>query len=89
MKTLHNSDASSATKNVKDIKFFGNGDTWRLICKASSKAEDWMKSTKAIGVGSGVVLRVTTQQGDNISEALCFVPGAQIVAKDNGDLFIG
>ena len=48
IKTLHNSDASTATKNVPDIVRFGNPDAWQLICKASSAAEGWMKSTKAL-----------------------------------------
>lgn len=46
MKSLHNTDANGAKKNVKDIIFWGNGDTFQLISKASSEAEGWMKSTK-------------------------------------------
>lgn len=79
MKTLVNTDANGATKNVKDIVFWGNGDTFKLISKASSAAEGWMKSTKAMEVeGVGCVVQVTTQQGDNIAEALTFVPGVKI-----------
>lgn len=62
MKTLHNSDVSGARKNVKDIKIVGNGDLFRLLCKASSEAEGWMKSTKAMEVVGGCVVQVTTQQ---------------------------
>lgn len=62
-KTLHNSNASVASKNVKDIVFWGDGDTFKLISKASSESEGWMKSTKAMEiVGVGVVIQVTTQQ---------------------------
>lgn len=62
-KTLHNSNASGASKNVKDIVFWGDGDTFKLISKASSESEGWMKSTKAMEiVGVGVVIQVTTQQ---------------------------
>ena len=62
-KTLHNSNASGASKNVKDIVFWGDGDTFKLISKASSENEGWMKSTKAMEiVGVGVVIQVTTQQ---------------------------
>ena len=79
MKTLHNSTASGAKKNVSDLAVFGNGDTFKLICKASSKDEGWMKSTKAMQIdGVGCVVQVTTQQGDNIAEALTFVPGVRI-----------
>ncbi len=44
-KTLVNTDANGASKNVKDIVFWGNGDTFKLISKASSVAEGWMKSS--------------------------------------------
>jgi hypothetical protein len=79
MKTLHNSTASKAKDNVSDLIVFGNGDTFKLICKASSKDEGWMKSTKAMEIeGVGCVVQVTTQQGDNVAEALTFVPGVKI-----------
>lgn len=78
-KTLHNSTAIHASKNVKDIIFWGDGDTFKLISKASSKNEGWMKSTKAMEIsGLGCVVQVTTQQGMNVSEAVTFVPGAKI-----------
>lgn len=88
-KTLHNSTVSGARVNVKDLIVFGDGDTFKLICKASSAKERWMKSTKAMEIaGVGVVLQVTTQQGDNVAEALQFVPGAVIIPidgnKENG-----
>lgn len=81
-KTLHNSNASGASVNVKDIIFWGDGDTFKLISKASSKNEGWMKSTKAMEIGGiGCVVQVTTQQGDNVSEAVTFVPGVKILEK--------
>ena len=87
-KTLHNSDVSGAKQNVKDIKVVGNGDLFKLLCKASSQAEGWMKSTKAMEVGSGCVVQVTTQQKGidgtyAVAEALTFVPGAKIVDDIN------
>ena len=82
-KTLHNSTADGATKNVDDIKFYGDGDTFKLISKASSAKEGWMKSTKAMEIeGVGCVVQVTTQQGDNVAEALTFVPGVRIEVID-------
>ena len=89
MKTLHNSDISCARKNVKDIKVVGNGDMFKLLCKASSENEGWMKSTKAMEVpGIGCVVQVTTQQTNPdgsyaIAEALTFVPGAVITDDEN------
>ncbi len=85
-KTLHNSDISGARKNVPDIEVYGNGDIFKLLSKASSKTEGWMKSTKAMEIrGVGCIVQVTTQQGDNIAEALTFVPGVEIsLSRDNG-----
>lgn len=85
-KTLINTDANGASKNVKDIVFWGNGDTFKLISKASSVAEGWMKSTKAMEIESvGCIVQVTTQQGNNVAEALTFVPGVKIEEKFNVD----
>ena len=82
-KTLGNTDVNGARKNVKDIVVFGNGDMFSLLCKASSQAEGWMKSTKAMGVVGGCVVQVTTHQrnhdGTNsVAEALAYVPGVKI-----------
>ena len=82
-KSLHNTCANGATKNVKDIVFWGNGDTFKLISKASSELEGWMKSTKAMQAGTSVVVQVTTQQRNPdgsyaIAEALTTVPNATI-----------
>jgi len=91
MKTLNNSDVSGTRQNVKDVEIVGNGDMFQLLCKASSKKEGWMKSTKAMEVVGGCVVQVTTQQlgpsGDysvsSVAEALCFVPGVRIVDDEN------
>ena len=85
-KTLHNYTVSGAKKNVSDLITYGNADTFQLICKASSKAENWMKSTKAMEIpGLGCLVQVTTQQGDNIAEALTFIPFARIILIDPRD----
>jgi acetyl/propionyl-CoA carboxylase alpha subunit len=85
MKTLNNTTANQAKDQVSDIQFWGNGDTFKLISKASSKNEGWMKSTKAMEIeGVGCVVQVTTQQrspdGQNysIAEAVTFIPGVKI-----------
>ena len=88
-KTLNNENMDEVKKNVSDIEVFGDGDTFQLICKASSKSEGWMKSTKAMPIPEvGCVVQVTTQQKNpdgsySIAEALTFVPGVKIV-KENG-----
>ena len=85
MKTLNTSAVNDARVAVKDIEITGNGDMFRLLCKASSRNEGWMKSTKAMQLPNGVVLQVTTQQGDHVAEALQFIPGVTIVDDiDNG-----
>lgn len=89
-KSLHNTTANGATKNVKDIRFWGDGDTFKLISKASSEQEGWMKSTKAMDVGNGCVVQVTTQQRNAdgsyaVAEAVCFVPNVSILEKANSD----
>jgi len=88
-KSLGNTDASGATKNVPDIVFWGNGDQWKLLGKASSKKEKWMKSTKAMEIeGIGCLVQVTTQQGDHVAEALQFVLGVKIIEtmKEGGEV---
>jgi hypothetical protein len=87
-KTLNNTDVKGAKTQVKDIEIFGDGDTFKLICKASSKNEGWMKSTKAMEVGNGCVIQVTTQQQNpdgsySIAEALTFVPKVRVYAIEN------
>jgi hypothetical protein len=78
-KILDNTTSSKAKENVKDIKFWGDGDTFKLISKASSQSEGWMKSTKAMQIdGIGCIIQVTTQQGDNVAEAITFVPNVKI-----------
>jgi hypothetical protein len=82
-KTLKNTEASGAKKNVSDIQFWGNGDTWKLISKASSENEGWMKSTKAVQLNEGCLVQVTTQQRNPdgsyaLAEAISFAPKARI-----------
>lgn len=92
-KSLHNTCSNGATKNVKDIIFWGNGDTFQLISKASSEAEGWFKSTKAMKCGKDVVIQVTTQQKNpdgsySVAEALTTVHNKKIVetTDQNGNV---
>lgn len=82
-KSLNILDVNGAKKNIDDLEVYGDGDTFRLLCKASSKKEGWMKSTKVCNVQGGCIVQVTTQQRNadftySISEALTFVPGNHI-----------
>jgi len=89
-KSLGITDVKGAHDNISDLEVFGNGDTFQLICKASSEAEGWMKSTKAMEIPHlGCVVQVTTQQRNPdgsyaIAEALAYVPGARIVEDQKG-----
>ncbi len=87
-KTVGNTTSSGAKVNVKDIVFWGDGDTFKLISKASSKAEGWLKSTKAMEIDKvGCVVQVTTQQGNNVAEAVTFVPNVKIqTIMQNGEV---
>jgi hypothetical protein len=77
-KTLNATDTADTKAKVSDVEVTGNTDVWRLLCKASSKAQGWMKSTKAMEVPGGVVVQVSTQQGSNVAEALVYIPGASL-----------
>jgi hypothetical protein len=78
-KTLDNTSAEQAQTRISDLKFFGDGNLFKLLCKASSAKEGWMKSTKAMYIQDiGCVVQVTTQQGVNIAESVVFVPGVKI-----------
>jgi hypothetical protein len=73
------SDDKPDKDNISDLKVFGDGDTWKLLCKASSNIEGWMKSTKVCNVVGGCLVQVTTQQRNEdgsyaCAEALTFVP---------------
>lgn len=72
---------------VKDVEFFGDPDAWVLIGKAWSESQGWMKSTKAMAVGMGVLVQVTTERTDAtghtaLAEALTYVPSARIVVNE-------
>jgi len=93
-KSLQNTDQNTCRSNVKDVVMFGD-DLFKLLSKASSEAEGWMKSTKAMETPMGCVVQVTTQQMNpdgsySIAEALTFVPGVHIHEQvDRGNNIIG
>jgi len=85
-KSLGADDFDKVTKLVPDVQKFGNPDTFQLLCKAWSEEQSWMKSTKVLDVpGAGVFLQVTTQQGDNVAESVCWAPNVHLVEdKETG-----
>ena len=88
-KTLSNVSEKDTAAKAPDVEFHGNPDTFKFISKASSVVEGWMKSTKAMEVrGLGCVVQVSTQQGQNIAEAVVFIPGTKIFTDQDGVLSV-
>lgn len=91
-KTFNNINSADAQNKINDIEFFGDCDRWKLLCKASSKSEGWMKSTKAMEIdGVGCLVQVTTQQQNPdgsyaITEAMEFVPNTRIKTQTDVDM---
>lgn len=84
-RALDNTNTATATATTSDIVVSGNPDVWELVCKASSKAQGWMKSTKRMKVPGGWLYQVTTEHRAGgvasgyvtaCAEALAFVPDA-------------
>jgi hypothetical protein len=82
-KTLDISEVKGAKASILDLKVYGDGDTFALLCKASSQEQGWMKSTKVCNIPDGCLVQVSTQQRNPdgsyaVAEALTFVPGMNI-----------
>ena len=83
MQTLDIIDTADLKQKVGDVVIYGDPDTWMLLCKASSKAQGWMKSTKYMNLPQGCVIQVTTQQTNPdgsyaLAEALTFIPDCNL-----------
>lgn len=79
-KDLNISEVRGAKANIPDLQIYGDGDTFALLCKASSQEQGWMKSTKVCNLENGCLVQVTTQQKNPdgsyaVAEALTYVPG--------------
>lgn len=82
-KDLGITEVRGAKVNISDLVVYGDGDTFALLCKASSQEQGWMKSTKVCNVHGGCIVQVTTQQKNPdgsyaVAEALTFVPGVHL-----------
>jgi hypothetical protein len=78
-KDLGISEVRQAKDNIADLKVYGDGDTFALLCKAYSIKQGWMKSTKVCNLSNGCIVQVTTQQENldgsySLAEAITFVP---------------
>jgi hypothetical protein len=89
-RALNASSENNAHDVIKDLNIEGDPYRWRLVCKAWSEAQGWMKSTKAMDVpGSGVLIQVTTREtgADGhiaIAEAVTFVPMTFLMDREDG-----
>lgn len=82
-KDLGITEVRGAKANIPDLQVYGDGDTFALLCKASSKEQGWMKSTKVCNVPGGCIIQVTTQQENPdgsyaVAEAVTYVPGVML-----------
>lgn len=78
-KSLDIQNIEDAKVKVSDIKVIGDGDAFKVFCKASSESQGWMKSTKVCNLPNGCLVQVSTQQRNPdgsyaVAEALTFVP---------------
>ena len=83
---------TSTVKETKDVKgaveIVGKPDQLKLLFKVDGGT--WVRSTKAMNVGRGCVVQMSTRfltpQGAwNLAEALTYVPDAAIVSEEEGD----
>lgn len=80
------------TEDVRGpLEVFGYPDRLKLLFKAAG--ETWVRSTKAMDVGRGCVVQVSTQfltpQGVwNLAEAVTYVPGATIIDEEGGGRYL-
>lgn len=83
-KSLSNTNMKDLAKTTPDVEVHGDPGAWKCVCKASSKNQGWMKSTKVLEVKSssfsqgGCLVQVSTELRGQVAEALCFVPGARL-----------
>jgi hypothetical protein len=70
-----------------EVKVIGYPDNFVLLFKAA--AAKWSKSTKAMDIGTGCIVQVSTEHltpdgGVSVAEAVTFVPGAKISDDERG-----
>lgn len=73
---LDKENAARAKSPVSDLRISGDPDKWELLVKAPTKSRGWTRSTRVMFLPQGAVVQVSTHHGDNVAEALVFVPEA-------------
>ena len=77
------STADAIAKDPGTPIVVGNPDNWQLLTKFVSSDKEIVKSTKAVDLGHGCLVQVTTKEGSSFAEALAFVPGVKVVDDVN------
>lgn len=82
------SEERGAKANISDLVIYGDTDTFKLLCKASSEDQGFSKSTKVCNVVGGCIIQVSTMQRNDdgsysVAEALTYVPGMNIDITTN------
>ena len=68
---------------MDDVVSVGHSrNDWALICKTSSESGGWVKTTRALKVGQGVLVQVTTENNKGVAEALSYIPVARLIKCD-------
>lgn len=80
-KALDVKSMQSLKEKVPDVQMSGDPGAWKLLGKASSVAQGWMRSTKAMEVPGGALVQVSTLHAGNVAEALAFVPGVRLTEQ--------
>lgn len=62
----------------------GNPDNWQLLSKFASGDKTITKSTKAMDLGHGCLVQVSTKEAGSVAEALMYVPGVTVAPDVNG-----
>ena len=82
-RSLDSADPADLQAKVADVIVVGDPECWRLLCKASSVSQGFMKSTKVMHLPKGCLVQVSTQQRNPdgswaLAEAVVFVPQAYL-----------
>lgn len=76
--------AEAVAKDGGKPTVVGNPDNWQLLAKFVSSDKAIAKSSKAVDLGHGCLVQVTTKEGNAVAEALAYVPGVKVVEDVNG-----
>ena len=89
-KSLGNTNVEDVRQTTADVVVVGDGNLWQLLSKASSEAQGWMKSTKAMEVeGVGCFVQTTSERRNAdgswaLTDSQAFAAGVRIADDENG-----